>query len=56
MVEKLRALGVPNRVVSVPDTPHSFWLFDPWLAPTVEATDDFLREYLRRAHHSPDRE
>ncbi|MFL6631462.1 MAG: alpha/beta hydrolase fold domain-containing protein [Massilia sp.] len=56
MVEKLRALGVPNRVVPVPDTPHSFWLFDPWLAPTVEATDDFLRAYLRRAHYSQDRE
>jgi len=47
MAEQLRALGVPNRVVPVPDTPHSFWLFDPWLAPTVEATDRFLREYLR---------
>ncbi|MCS0630283.1 alpha/beta hydrolase [Telluria mixta] len=47
MAEKLRRLGVPNRVVPVPDTPHSFWLFDPWLAPTVEATDGFLREYLR---------
>jgi pectinesterase len=56
MVERLRAFGVPNRVVPVPDTPHSFWLFDPWLAPTVEATDDFLREHLRRAHHSLDRE
>jgi len=56
MAERLRALGVPNRVVPVPDTPHSFWLFDPWLAPTVEATDDFLREYLGRAHHSLGRE
>lgn len=43
MVARLRALGVPNRVVALPDTPHSFWLFDPWLAPTVEATDAFLR-------------
>lgn len=46
MVERLRALGVPNRVVPVPDTPHSFWLFDPWLAPTVEAADAFLREVI----------
>ena len=46
MVEKLRVLGVPNRVVPVPDTPHSFWLFDPWLAPTVEATDAFLKEVI----------
>jgi len=46
MVEQLRALGVPNRVVPVPDTPHSFWLFDPWLAPTVEAMDAFLRAVI----------
>ncbi|NIA52144.1 alpha/beta hydrolase [Massilia sp. TW-1] len=46
MVDRLRALGVPHRVVLVPDTPHSFWLFDPWLAPTVDATDAFLREVI----------
>jgi pectinesterase len=46
MVDRLRALGVPNRVVPVPDTPHSFWLFDPWLAPTVDAADAFLREVM----------
>jgi acetyl esterase/lipase len=47
MAARLDALGVPNRVVAVADTPHSFWLFDPWLAPVVEATDAFLRTYLR---------
>jgi hypothetical protein len=26
----------------LPDTPHSFWLFDPWLQPTVDATVKFL--------------
>jgi pectinesterase len=46
MVDRLRALGVPHRVVLVPDTPHSFWLFDPWLEPTVDATDAFLREVI----------
>jgi pectinesterase len=46
MVARLQALGVPSRVVLLPDTPHSFWLFDPWLAPTVEATDAFLREVI----------
>jgi pectinesterase len=46
MIEKLNALGVPSQVVLLPDTPHSFWLFDPWLAPTVEATDAFLRAHL----------
>ena len=46
MVARLRALGIPARVVLLPDTPHSFWLFDPWLAPTVDATDDFLRAVM----------
>jgi pectinesterase len=46
MVARLQALGVPHRVVLVPDTPHSFWLFDPWLGPTVDATDAFLREVI----------
>jgi len=46
MVARLQALGVPHRVVLVPDTPHSFWLFDPWLEPTVDATDAFLRDVI----------
>jgi len=46
MVARLEALGVPHRVVLVPDTPHSFWLFDPWLTPTVDATDAFLRAVI----------
>jgi len=47
MAARLRDAGVPSRVVAVPDTPHSFWLFDPWLGPAVEALDAFLREHLR---------
>jgi pectinesterase len=49
MAAKLRAFGVTSDVVPVPDTPHSFWLFDPWLAPTVEAADAFLRAHLEEA-------
>ena len=47
MAARLRDASVPSRVVAVPDTPHSFWLFDPWLAPTVEAAVRFLDDYLR---------
>jgi pectinesterase len=47
MMARMREAGVPGRVLVLPDTPHSFWLFDPWLGPTVEAADAFLREYLR---------
>jgi acetyl esterase/lipase len=47
MAAKLAAQGVPTQTVQLPATPHSFWLFDPWLGPTVEATVQFLDEYLK---------
>ncbi|HEX8786681.1 MAG TPA: alpha/beta hydrolase [Telluria sp.] len=47
MVEKMQALGIPTQVVLIPDTPHSFWLFDPWFEPTMKATLDFLDRNLR---------
>ena len=46
MIEKMKARGVAAQTVLLPDTPHSFWLFDPWLAPTVEATVAFLRTQM----------
>jgi acetyl esterase/lipase len=42
MVAKMNAVGVANQVVFVQDSPHSFWLFDPWIEPTVDATVAFL--------------
>lgn len=47
MIAKMDAAGVASRVVLFPETPHSFWLFDPWLEPTVEATARFLDEHLK---------
>jgi acetyl esterase/lipase len=50
MVEKMKAAGVASQVVLLPDTPHSFWMFDPWLQPTVDAMADFLDRQLAPAH------
>lgn len=50
MVEKMKAAGVASQVVLLPDTPHSFWMFDPWLQPTVDATAGFLDRQLAPAH------
>ena len=47
MIAKMAAAGVVSRVLVLPETPHSFWLFDPWLGPTVEATVRFLDEQMR---------
>ena len=42
MAAKLHAHGVMSATVKLADAPHSFWLFDPWLAPTAEASAAFL--------------
>lgn len=42
MLARLRAVKVNADVVVLTDTPHSFWLFDPWLGPTVDVSTAFL--------------
>ena len=58
MAARLAAHGVYSDTVTLPGTPHSFWLFDPWLAPTVDAMVAFLERVLgpmpARAPSSPD--
>ncbi|MRW93330.1 alpha/beta fold hydrolase [Duganella sp. FT80W] len=46
MMAQMTQLGVASDKLLLPDTPHSFWLFDPWLQPTVEASVAFLRRQL----------
>lgn len=54
MVGRLNAAGVANSVLLLPDTPHGFWLFDPWLDSTVEATTAFLDQHMASAAtHQP---
>lgn len=38
----LNSHGIYNRVHTIPDTPHPFWLFHPWFEPTVGYMTDFL--------------
>jgi acetyl esterase/lipase len=47
MMARMAQAGVTSEKVMLPDTPHSFWLFDPWLQPTVDASVAFLRRQLR---------
>ena len=47
MLEKMQGYGIPGKVVMLPDTPHSFWLDERWLEPTVAAMDVFLAEHLK---------
>ena len=58
MSAKLKQHGVSAETVALSDTPHSFWMFDPWVTPTVNAMTDFLGRVLgalpTRAPWSPD--
>jgi acetyl esterase/lipase len=47
MVERLAGHKVATEVVMLPNTPHSFWLFDPWVEPTVTAMAAFLARHLK---------
>lgn len=47
MMARMAQAGVASEKLLLPDTPHSFWLFDPWLQPAVDASVAFLRRQLR---------
>lgn len=46
MSEKLLGAGVDSSVVTLPDTPHPFWLLEPWFEPTLRETARFLKRHL----------
>ncbi|HEY0893637.1 MAG TPA: alpha/beta hydrolase [Cellvibrio sp.] len=47
MIEKMKPLGIPYQVAQIPDSPHSFWLFDPWLKPSVDIVASFLDQQFK---------
>jgi acetyl esterase/lipase len=47
MRDKLRAAGVAAEIVTIPGTPHTFWLFHPWFERAVAEIDRFLRRQFR---------
>lgn len=46
MRELLLAAGVASELVVLPDTPHPFWLFEPWFSRVVDEIDRFLSVQL----------
>lgn len=46
MHERLQALGIESRTVTIADTPHPFWLVHPWFQQTLDETTQFLSEQL----------
>jgi acetyl esterase/lipase len=47
MIEKMKPFGIPYQVTQIPDSPHSFWLFDPWLQPSVDTVASFLDQKFK---------
>jgi pectinesterase len=48
MRDALRAHGVASELVVLPDTPHPFWLVEPWFSRTLQETARFFAEHLRK--------
>lgn len=47
MRAKMAEVGVASETVMLPDAPHSFWMLEPWLQPTLEAITAFLGRYIK---------
>lgn len=47
MRDQLRALGIASDLIVFPDTPHPFWLFEPWFDRVAAETDKFLSAHLQ---------
>ena len=44
MLAEMSGYGIYNEVHTLPETPHTFWLFDPWFMETVDWVEAFLRK------------
>ncbi|MBB6324597.1 pectinesterase [Algoriphagus iocasae] len=42
LIDKLNAKGIYSEVHTFPDTPHPFWLYNPWFEPTIEKMIQFF--------------
>lgn len=47
MIIKLKANKIFFSVHTIADSPHSFWLFNPWFNETLKFTVDFFNKYLK---------
>ncbi|EIK44857.1 putative lipoprotein [Cellvibrio sp. BR] len=47
MIEKMKPFGIAYQVSKIPDSPHSFWLFDPWLQPSINIAEQFLNQQFK---------
>lgn len=55
MIEKMKRFDIFYQVRQIPSSPHSFWLFDPWLQPSVDIVANFLDGQFKIKHSDSDR-
>lgn len=46
MMAKLAIYGIPTKTVTLANTPHTFWLYEPWIKPAAEVVVEFLDEHF----------
>lgn len=47
MIEKMKPFGIAYQVSQISESPHSFWLFDPWLQPSINIVEQFLNRQFK---------
>ncbi len=47
MMRKLKQYNIPTEFHEIKDSPHSFWLVQPWFDETLKYTVDFLNKVLK---------
>ncbi|QMU27074.1 alpha/beta hydrolase [Adhaeribacter radiodurans] len=47
MIKILESHGIYYESYLIPDTPHTFWLFEPWFKPTLQYTVNFLNKVFK---------
>jgi len=47
MQDKLRAAGVPTKLITLKNAPHPYWMSQPWLDETAKAIGDWFDQYLK---------
>jgi len=47
MMKLLKSYNIPTKIHEIKDSPHSFWLVQPWFDETLKYTVDFLDKVLK---------
>lgn len=44
LITRLHQFDIPTLVHEIPDTPHTFWLFSPWVEEAIDTSINFLTQ------------